>query len=53
MEKGGKQIYFLVSPEEEQIMRDMVSVGIQKQNTYLKKMALDGYCIYLKLNEVK
>ena len=31
----------------------MVSLGIRNRNAYLRKMALDGYCINLELTEVK
>lgn len=54
MEKRNKRIHFLVSAdEEERISEKMVSLGIRNRNAYLRKMALDGYCINLELTEVK
>ena len=54
MAKRNKRIHFLVSAdEEERISEKMVSLGIRSRNAYLRKMALDGYCINLELTEVK
>lgn len=54
MQTRTKRIHFLVSPEEEaQIHEKMSELGIQNRNAYLRKMALDGYCIKLELQEVK
>ena len=54
MAKRNKRIHFLVSTdEEERISQKMASIGIRNRNAYLRKMALDGYCINLELNEVK
>lgn len=54
MAKRSKRIHFLVSPEEEdRIGQKMASIGIRNRNAYLRKMALDGYCINLELKEVK
>ncbi len=54
MAKRNKRIHFLVSAdEEERISEKMVSLGIRNRNAYLRKMALDGYCINLELTEVK
>lgn len=54
MEKRNKRIHFLVSAdEEERISEKMVSLGIRNRNAYLRKMALDGYCINLDLQDVK
>ena len=54
MQTRTKRIHFLVSPEEEaQIHMKMSELGIRNRNTYLRKMALDGYCIKLELQDVK
>lgn len=54
MAKRNKRIHFLVSADEEKrISEKMVSLGIRNRNAYLRKMALDGYCINLELTEVK
>ena len=54
MQTRTKRIHFLVSPEEEaQIHRKMSELGIRNRNAYLRKMALDGYCIKLELQDVK
>lgn len=54
MQTRTKRIHFLVSPEEEaQIHEKMSELGIRNRNAYLRKMALDGYCIKLELQEVK
>lgn len=54
MAKRNKRIHFLVSADEEKrISEKMASLGIRNRNAYLRKMALDGYCINLELTEVK
>ena len=54
MQTRTKRIHFLVSPAEEaQIHQKMSELGIQNRNAYLRKMALDGYCIKLDLQDVK
>lgn len=54
MQTRTKRIHFLVSPEEEaQIHMKMSELGIRNRNAYLRKMALDGYCIKLELKDVK
>ena len=54
MQTRTKRIHFLVSPEEEaQIHMKMSELGIRNRNAYLRKMALDGYCIKLDLQDVK
>ena len=54
MQTRTKRIHFLVSPEEEaQIHMKMSELGIRNRNAYLRKMALDGYCIKLELQDVK
>ena len=54
MAKRDKRIHFLVSKEEEEQIRErMEQIGIRNRNAYLRKMALDGYCINLDLQDVK
>lgn len=54
MQTRTKRIHFLVSQEEElQIHKKMSELGIRNRNAYLRKMALDGYCIKLDLQDVK
>ena len=54
MAKRTKRIHFLVSPEEEEmIMQKMQEIGVRNRNAYLRKMALNGYCINLDLQDVK
>ena len=54
MQTRTKRIHFLVSQAEEaQIHQKMSELGIRNRNAYLRKMALDGYCIKLDLQDVK
>lgn len=54
MSKREKRIHFLVSKEEEeQIQARMELIGVKNRNAYLRKMALNGYCINLDLRDVK
>ena len=53
-EKRNVQIHFRLTPSEAERMRTkMKEVGICNQGAYLRKMALDGYCINLDLRDVK
>ena len=48
------QLHFRVSDEElQQIEEKMSSLGILKREPYLRKMALDGYCVRLDLQELR
>lgn len=54
MREKDKVLTFRVSAAENQQIRDkMVLLGIQNRGAYLRKMAIDGYCIKLELQEVK
>ena len=54
MAKRTKRIHFLVSAEEEeQIHARMQLIGVRNRNAYLRKMALNGYCISLDLRDVR
>ena len=53
-EHRDQQIHFRVSKVElERIRQKMESCGIVSIGSYLRKMALDGYCIRLDLQDVK
>ena len=54
MLKRNVQMFFRVSEEENQRIREkMDEVGIKSIGAYLRKMALDGYCIRLEMSDVK
>ena len=46
MSKRDRDVHFLASKEEvERIHQKMDELGIRSMGAYLRKMALDGYCI--------
>ena len=54
MAKRDRDIHFLASKEEvERIHQKMDELDIRSMGAYLRKMALDGYCINLNLQDVK
>lgn len=54
MAKRDQDVHFLASKEEvERIHQKMEEIGVRSMGTYLRKMALDGYCINLELQDVK
>ena len=54
MVKRDQDVHFLASKEEvERIHQKMDELGIRSMGAYLRKMALDGYCINLDLQDVK
>lgn len=54
MARRDQDIHFLASKEEVQrIHQKMEEIGIRSMGAYLRKMALDGYCINLDLQDVK
>ena len=54
MAKRVQDVHFLASKEEvERIHEKMDELGIRSMGAYLRKMALDGYCIRLDLQDVK
>lgn len=54
MAKRDQDVHFLASKEEvERIHEKMAELGIRSKGAYLRKMALDGYCINLDLQDVK
>ena len=53
MSKRDVQLHFRVTKEEaEQIRLKMDAAGIKSPGAYLRKMALNGYCIRLDLHDV-
>lgn len=54
MDRRDQDVHFLASKEEVQrIHEKMDELGIRSMGAYLRKMALDGYCINLDLQDVK
>lgn len=54
MAEKTKRIEFRLSGAEfTQIQNKMQEMGTQNMSAYLRKMALDGYCIQLDLTDVK
>ena len=54
MEKRNVQMHFRVTKSEaERIHEKMDEIGVKSLGAYLRKMALDGYCINLDLRDVK
>ena len=53
-DRRDQQLHFRVSkPELERIRNKMESSGILSIGSYLRKMALDGYCLHLDLREAE
>ena len=53
-ERRDQQIHFRVSKVElERIRQKMESCGILSIGSYLRKMALDGYCLNLDLPQLR
>lgn len=54
MEKRNVQMHFRVTKTEcERIHEKKNELGVHSMGAYLRKMALDGYCINLDLQDVK
>ena len=53
-DRRDQQFHFRVSkPELERIRNKMESSGILSIGSYLRKMALDGYCLHLDLPQLR
>ena len=53
-ERRDQQLHFRVSkPELERIRYKMESSGILSIGSYLRKMALDGYCLHLDIPQLR
>lgn len=54
MRERNQEIHVLLLPEEmERIRQKMAELGIINRSAYVRKMALDGYCINLDLTDMK
>lgn len=54
MQPRNKWVHFVMSQDElDRMQQKMQKVGIQNKSAYLRKMALDGYCVNLELEDVK
>ena len=54
MAKRDQDVHFLASKEEvERIHEKMDELGIRSMGAYLRKMALDGYCLNLDLPQLR
>jgi hypothetical protein len=54
MAKRNQDVHLLASKEEvDRIHQKMDELGIRSMGAYLRKMALDGYCINLDLQDIK
>lgn len=54
MDKRTVQMKFRVTEEEAELIRKkMDEVGIRSIGAYLRKMALDGYCVKLEMDDIK
>ena len=54
MERRTIQMNFRVSESDEKMIRaKMEEVGIRSPGAYLRKMALDGYCVRLEIEGIK
>ena len=54
MQPRNKWVHFVMSQDGLELMQQkMQEVGIQNKSDYLRKMALDGYCVNLGLEDVK
>lgn len=54
MRERNQEIHVLLLPEEmERIKQKMAELGIINRSAYVRKMALDGYCINIDLTDMK
>ncbi|MCF0127351.1 MAG: plasmid mobilization relaxosome protein MobC, partial [Pseudobutyrivibrio sp.] len=54
MDRRRVQMNFRVSEAEADLIRKkMAEVGIRSPGAYLRKMALDGYCVRLEIQDIK
>lgn len=54
MQTRDKWVHFVMTGDEyDRMRRKMEEIGIRNQSSYLRKMALDGYCVNLDLRDVK
>lgn len=54
MKERNQEIHVLFLPDEmERMKQKMAEVGIINRSAYVRKMALDGYCVNLDLSDMK
>lgn len=54
MIRRNTRVFMKCTPEEvERIEQKMQEVGIRNRSAYLRKMALDGYCINLDFSDIR
>lgn len=54
MKERNQEIHVLFLPDEmERMKQKMAEVGIINRSAYVRKMALDGYCVNLDLTDMK
>ncbi len=54
MKKAGKPSLYRVTDEERNCILDkMYGMGIRSLSAYIRKMALDGYCLNLDLPQLR
>lgn len=54
MKERNQEIHVLFLPDEmERMKQKMAEVGIINRSAYIRKMALDGYCVNLDLTDMK
>ena len=54
MKKREHRLFIRVTDEERnRIYEKMLSMGIRSLSAYIRKMALDGYCLHLDLKELQ
>lgn len=54
IEKRDEILILRISPsDKERIRMKMEELGISNMSAYIRKMALDGYCIHLDLKDIK
>ena len=53
MRQKTEMLHFRVTPQElERIRQKKAELGIRNMGAYLRKMAMDGYCVNLDLSDV-
>ena len=54
MQARDKWVHFVMSQEElERMKQKMDELGIRNKSSYLRKMALDGYCVNLDFSDIR
>lgn len=54
MKERTQEIHVLFLPEEmDRLKQKMAEIGILNRSAYVRKMALDGYCVNLDLSDMK